>query len=134
VPVLITRSLGAYAPHGHLAGVTEDEFVPFVTLASARGLPVFDEVLETNFARPRTAPPDYRRLLGGVRPGLTFCAFHPNAPGPGEIEVIEPDTFHVRTDEYDLFRDAAWATWIAEQPVRLIGMRDLRDRMRVPAP
>ena len=62
--------------------------------------------------------------------GLVFCAYHPNAPGPGEIEVIEPDTWHVRTDEYELFGTDTWNGWLADQPFELTTMRALRDDYR----
>lgn len=128
VPIVITATLAGYAPNKHVAGVDERVFAPFVDAARSAGLPVFDFVLETDFGRPATANVDYRSLLGNVRGDLTFCAFHPNAPG--EVEVIEPDTSHVRTDEYALFASRAWKEWLGEQSFTMISMRELRDRYR----
>ena len=128
LPVLITSTLGAYGPNNHLAGVSETEFAPFVSLASAAGLPVFDIVLETDFRRPAGQPVDYRALLGAASGDLAFCAFHPNAPG--DIEVIEPDTSHVRTDEYELFGATDWHAWLRDQSFELCDMRTLRDAYR----
>jgi hypothetical protein len=128
VPVLITSTLGAYAPIAHLAGVTDENFAPFVDIASAVGLPIVDRVLETDFGRARGDEADYRRLLGTPSVGLTFCAFHPNAPG--DVETIEPDTWHVRTDEYALFSSADWLEWLRAQPFERCGMRTLRDDWR----
>ena len=54
-----------------------------------------------------------------------FCAFHPNAPGGAEVEVIEPNTFHVRTDEYELFGADSWKGWLTGQPYELASMGDL---------
>jgi chitin disaccharide deacetylase len=118
LPVLITSTLGAYAPNNHLAGVSEEEV----------GLPVFDMVLETDFRRPKQQPVDYRALLGTASGDLAFCAFHPNAPG--EIEVIEPNSCHVRTDEYELFGSSDWHAWLEEQAFELCDMRSLRDAYR----
>ncbi len=128
VPVLITRTLGAYGPCGHLAGVTEEEFAPFVAAAVDAGLPVFDRVLETDFGRPADRAPAYEEILGAITEDddLVFCAFHPNAPGPGEIEVIDLGNHHVRTDEHRLFGSPEWQAWLDRQPFTLTAMRDLR--------
>ncbi len=127
VPVLLTGTLRAYGPCNHLAGVDGAPFDDAVAGARAAGMPVFDEVLETDFSRPRDRPADYRAVLGGLDEGLVYCAFHPNAPGGAEIEVIEPDTFHVRTDEYELFGTTEWRDWLVSRPYALTTMRELRD-------
>ncbi len=133
VPVLITASLDAYGPNKHLAGADDGALRDAVAAARAAGMPVFDKVLETDFYRPRGQPADYREMLGSLDPGLVYCAFHPNAPG-GEIEVIEPDQFHVRTDEYQLFGSVEWREWLQSRPYALTGMRELRDAWRADAP
>ena len=128
LPIVITSTLAGYEPHNHLVGVTEATFAPFVIASQAAGLPVFDAVLETNFSRRADEPVDYRALLGRAAGDLVFCAFHPNTPG--EIEVIEPDTSHVRTDEYELFSTTAWRSWLDAQTFTLTAMRDLRTELR----
>jgi predicted glycoside hydrolase/deacetylase ChbG (UPF0249 family) len=141
IPVLITGSLDDYGPRNHLADVTNQMFAEFVDAATAAGLPVFTRVLETDFARARHTAADYRGLLGrGVANAtLVFAALHPCAPGPGEIEVIEPDQHHVRTDEYAAFSDPAWVHWLETQhrngAFEVVTMRELRDeyRARLPA-
>lgn len=130
LPVLITATLSAYDPCGHLADVTDETFAPFVDAARAAGMPVFDRVLETDFGRRRDDPVDYEAKLTSADASLVFCAFHPCRPGPGEIEHIEPDQHHVRVDEYDLLRTDAWHQWLTAQPFELIGMSTLRDEMR----
>lgn len=127
VPVLITGTLGDYGPGNHLAGADEEPFNRAVSAARSAGMPVFDRVLETDFARPRSRPADYRAVLSGLEAGLIYCAFHPNAGGGAEIEAIEPDQFHVRTDEYELFSTAAWKEWIETRGYALTTMRELRD-------
>ena len=126
IPVLITGALSAYAPYNHLAGAGDGPFLEAVADARAAGMPVFDEVLETDFARPRDRPADYEAMLGSLDTDLVYCAFHPNAPGT-EIEAIEPAKFHVRTDEYGLFGTRGWQDWLHDQPFVLTGMRELRD-------
>jgi predicted glycoside hydrolase/deacetylase ChbG (UPF0249 family) len=131
VPILLTSTLAGYSPNNHLVGATEADFVTFVARAHRLGQPVFDAVLETPFGRPVTeAPaPVYRELLERVPAGMSFLALHPTAPG--EVEVIEPGTAHIRTDEYQLFRSDDFRTWLSDLGFELIGMRSLRDALRV---
>lgn len=130
VPALITSTLAGYDPHDHLAGTTEEQFATFVSAAEAAGMPVFGRVVETDFARPRGAPAEYRTKLHSTDEQLVYCAFHPCRPGPGEIEEIEPASHHVRIDEYELFRTDDWLAWLEAQPFEVIGMRQLRDDWR----
>ena len=130
VPVLITDSLAAYGPRRHVASPSEaqvaDEAIRSAAAdARAAGMPVFDVVLETDFSRAPQEPAAYQEMLGSLEENLVFCAFHPNAPGGAEIEVIEPDSFHVRTDEYELFGTDGWKEWLMSQPYELASMADL---------
>ncbi|WP_420620879.1 polysaccharide deacetylase family protein [Candidatus Poriferisocius sp.] len=130
VPVLITDSLAAYGPRRHVASPSEaqasDEAIRSAAAdARAAGMPVFDVVLETDFSRAPQEPSAYQEMLGSLEEDLVFCAFHPNAPGGAEIEVIEPDSFHVRTDEYELFGTDGWKEWLMSQPYELASMADL---------
>lgn len=130
VPVLITDSLAAYGPRRHVASPSEaqaaDEAIRSAAAdARAAGIPVFDVVLETDFSRAPQEPAAYQEMLGSLEENLVFCAFHPNAPGGAEIEVIEPDSFHVRTDEYELFGTDGWKEWLKSQPYELASMADL---------
>jgi predicted glycoside hydrolase/deacetylase ChbG (UPF0249 family) len=130
LPVLLTRTLGGYAPNNHLEGATEAEYAPFVAAAQRDGQPLFDAVLETPWDRPRDEPaaPRYHDLFGRVGPGLSFLALHPNAPG--ELEAIEPDSSHIRTDEYALFRSDEFRGWVAAQALQPVGMRQLPEVYR----
>ena len=129
IPVLLTRTLSSYGPNNHIVGVDDADFDRFVTQAQAAGMPVFDEVLETDFSRPRDVPTAYEDMLTTpevLAHGLVFCAFHPCAPGPGEIEVIEPDCWHVRTDEYAFFATDEWLAVLDAHPFELTTMKELR--------
>lgn len=131
VPVLITRTLADYGPHAHLAGTTETQFAPFVDQARTAHMPIVDRVLETDFGRPQGVVADYQGMLRAIAGlDLVFCAFHPNAPGPGEVEAIEPGTWHVRTDEYELFGSETWTDWLSAQPFEVVSMATLRAEMR----
>ena len=133
IPVLLTANLGDYGPNNHLRGAGHGPYREAVAAARSAAMPVFDVVLETDFSRPRSRPADYRALLGDLGSGLTYCAFHPNAPGGAEIEIIEPEQFHVRTDEYELFSTAGWRDWLESRPYALTTMRELRDGWRADA-
>jgi chitin disaccharide deacetylase len=128
LPILLTKTLDGYGPREpHLRGTTSEQFDEFVAVATVAGLPLVDLVLETDFARPPSSVGGlYETLFGSVQGDITYMAFHPNKPG--DIEVIEPDQFHVRTQEYELFRTVAWVTWLQSQPIELLGMRSIRDR------
>jgi predicted glycoside hydrolase/deacetylase ChbG (UPF0249 family) len=131
LPVLITRKLSHYGPNNHIVGVTDDQFNPFVELAKAKNFPVFERVLETNFARPSSVELEddaYQKMFTKKQDGLTFAALHPNAPG--EVEVIEPRQFHVRTREYEIFRSVEYLNWLKQRHIKPIGMREIRDAMR----
>lgn len=130
IPVLITSTLGRYGPNNHLDDVSEAAFAPFVDMARTAGMPIFDRVPETDFARPRGTPAAYHEMLASVDDALVYCAFHPCASGPGEIEVIEPGAHHVRVDEHELFRTDEWIDWLDAQEFELTGMRGLRDELR----
>lgn len=134
IPALITVDIAAYGPQNHLTGVSEETFAEFVHQARSAGMPVFDVVLETDFRRPRGTPVAYETMLTAADEHgdqeLVYCAFHPCAAGPGEVERIDGEWWHVRTDEHRIFGDPSWKDWLDAQPFQVIGMRELRDEMR----
>ena len=132
LPVLLTKKLSQYGPNNHIVGVTDDQFAEFVVFAGDKRMPIFDRVLETDFNRKSvTALGDlaYQTMFTKNTTGLTFAALHPNAPG--EVEVIEPNQFHVRTQEYEIFSSKTYLSWLAKKEIKPIGMRELRDEMRL---
>jgi chitin disaccharide deacetylase len=130
LPVLITSAFDGYGPRKpHLRGSVTEPFDRAVRRAADNGMELFDVVLETDFGRRLTPYADNaERLFDNVASGLTFMALHPNAPG--EVEVIEPNQFHVRTQEYQRFRTPEFADWLQAQPFDVTGMRPLREAMR----
>ena len=63
-----------------------------------------------------------------MREGLTFFCLHFNAPG--ELELIEPRSAYIRTEEYELFRDQGFRDWLGAQDIDIIGMKPLREELR----
>ena len=132
LPVLLTKKLSQYGPNNHITGVSDERFEGFINFAEQTRQPIFDRVLETDFGRPSTqslAPDAYQKMFTKSKTGLTFAALHPNAPG--EVEVIEPNQFHVRTQEYEIFSSKDYLTWLTKNEIKSIGMRELRDAMRL---
>ena len=132
LPVLLTKKLSQYGPNNHITGVSDERFESFINFAEQARQPIFDRVLETDFGRPSTqslAPDAYQKMFTKSKTGLTFAALHPNAPG--EVEVIEPNQFHVRTQEYEIFSSKDYLTWLTKNEITPIGMRELRDAMRL---
>jgi predicted glycoside hydrolase/deacetylase ChbG (UPF0249 family) len=132
LPVLLTKKLSQYGPNNHIVGVTDEQFDEFVVLAGEKNMPIFDRVLETDFNRKATMQLGdfaYQTMFTKNLTGLTFAALHPNAPG--EVEVIEPNQFHVRTQEHEIFSSNNYLSWLAKNEIKPIGMRELRDEMRL---
>jgi chitin disaccharide deacetylase len=132
LPVLLTKKLSDYGPNNHVARVTDEQFDEFVVLAEGERMQIFDRVLETDFNRKAVTVLDdlaYQTMFTKNLNGLTFAALHPNAPG--EVEVIEPNQFHVRTQEYKIFSSENYLSWLAKKEIKPIGMRELRDEMRL---
>jgi hypothetical protein len=132
LPVLLTKKLSQYGPNNHIVGVTDDQFSEFVNFAEKVSQPIFDRVLETDFNRKSVTALDdlaYQKMFTKDTTGLTFAALHPNAPG--EVEVIEPNQFHVRTQEYEIFSSKNYLSWLVKKEIKPIGMRELRDEMRL---
>ena len=63
-----------------------------------------------------------------VKEGLTFFCLHFNAPG--ELDLIEPRSAYIRTEEYELFRDQSFRDWLDAQDIDIIGMKPLREELR----
>ncbi len=96
--------------------------------AAADGEPVFDLFFETPWDRTGEAEPVYRAALGLAGEGISFFAFHFNAPG--DFEAVEPEFARYRTDEYALFSSGRIEPMLTELGIQLIGMREIRDRRR----
>jgi predicted glycoside hydrolase/deacetylase ChbG (UPF0249 family) len=134
LPILLTSTIAAFTPNDNLVGVTEESHNRGVDRARAAGFAIFDAALQTTWGRPRSKPaePAYKAIIESVRDGLTFICFHFNAPG--ELELIEPRSAYIRTEEYELFKSEGFRAWLGAQDLDIVGMRPLRDELRTKLP
>lgn len=136
LPVVLPATIAGYGISRHLPDATEDDLAPVIAAAREAGMPVFDRVIESDFARPAGMPLDLEgRLRSAIAEGgLVYMALHPCHSG--EIEAIDPGRPHVRTDEVVELLAPAWRdlldSLVAAGEVELVGMRQLRDERRGP--
>lgn len=119
VPVLFPRTVEAYGPIHNLGPLDSSYYEARSLDLDGAGEVLVDRVLETPWHQEKTAEERYRALFAEVGPGVNFLALHANAPG--EIEMIEPDSAQIRTEEYAVLRNAAW---IDDLPVERGTLKD----------
>ena len=128
LPIVLMRRVEGGNPRPAGQPATSPQFDAAADAAAAIGEPVFDLFFETPWDRTEGAESVYRAALAGVGEGLSFFAFHFNAPG--DFEAVEPEFARFRTDEYALFGSGKIEPMLAEYGISLIGMREIRDRRR----
>jgi hypothetical protein len=128
LPIVMTPTLATYGGIHNLQGVADADYRGHADQARALGFRIFDRILETPWQRSGPVDPAYRQMIDTITPGYTFMALHFNAPG--ELEFIEPESSHIRIEEYDLFRGLEFRDWMAGRGLNVIGMRPLRDQLR----
>ena len=128
LPVLLVKDLGRYNPASYAGPLDTAGYDAEVAKARAEGEPIFEVVFETPWARTTDAETAYRKIFAEIPEGLTFLSMHFNAPG--DFEVIAPNSAHIRTEEYALFRTPHIGEWVKEFDLEIIGMRGLRDELR----
>lgn len=124
IPILMTPSLTTYGGIHNLKGVADEAYRRHVTFALSKGMVMFDRIVETPWHPEEPPETTYRKLIAGIAPGLTFFAMHFTMPG--EIEAIDRQAAHIRIGEYRLFRSPGFGSWLRQQGLTLIGMKDVR--------
>lgn len=128
LPVLLPRDPAGYLGVLNMGPVDPAVLADQARAAEAAGLPLFDHFGMTPGADSARARQAYEGLVEATPPGLSFLAFHCNAPG--DIETIVPPRAQWRIDEYNLFRDPGFLAWVAGRDIHLIGFRPIRDWWR----
>jgi predicted glycoside hydrolase/deacetylase ChbG (UPF0249 family) len=104
----------------------------FAALASeleAAGVPVLDGFDSNSLGFPPGQGEAHNRSrLRGLRPGVNYLICHP-AQGGAELSSICPDA-HARDFERGFYGGEAGARALAEEGIRTVGMRALRNLMR----
>jgi hypothetical protein len=67
----------------------------------------------------------YRRLIDGVRPGLTHLLFHPAKMGD-ELLAIDKERPDSRHADYLAFTDDSLKDYIEDAGIHMIGFRELK--------
>lgn len=131
LPVLLPRAIESYLDVLKLGAVRPEAYGPYLEELEAEGAQFVDRFRMTPGVPSTAAEATYRRLIASLEPGVTFLSLHANAPG--DIETIVPDRAHWRTDEHRILADPAFAAFLREQGVELVGFRELRARLRAGA-
>jgi hypothetical protein len=128
LPILLVKDYNRFNPRSYSGPMSNEPYAAALAQARAKGFPIFEIVFETPWQRTTSAEVAYRELFQGIPDGMTFLSLHFNAPG--DFEVVEPDSAHIRTDEYKLFKTARIGEWVRECGLEVIGLRGVRDRLR----
>jgi chitin disaccharide deacetylase len=128
LPILLVKDYNTFNPQSYSGPMTNERYDAALAQAQAKGFPVCEIVHETPWQRTTDAETAYREMFQSIPEGMTFLSLHFNAPG--DFEVIEPEYAHIRTDEYALFKTPRIGEWVQEYGLEVIGLRDIRDRLR----
>ena len=128
LPILLVKDLRRFNPMSYAGAALTETYDSVVARARAAGEPIFDLVVESPWGRRTDAETAYRRMFAEIQDGLTYLSLHFNKPG--DFEAIEPDHAHIRTEEYGVFKSGLVAELVAAHAVDVIGMRQIRDRLR----
>ena len=128
LPLLLVKDYSTFNPRRYSGPLSNERYDAALAVAQAKGFPVFETVYETPWQRTADAESAYGEIFRGIPEGLTYLSLHFNAPG--DFEVIEPEMAHIRTEEYALFRTPRIREWVRDNGLEVIGLRDIRDRLR----
>ena len=127
IPVLLTGTLGAYGPSNHLTGAGHAPYVEAVAVARAAGMPLFDEVLETDFARPGTSPPTTRRCWAASTRHSSTAPSIPTLRAARRSRPSSPTSAMCAPTSTSCSPQRPWKHWLESRPYTLTTMRELRD-------
>jgi predicted glycoside hydrolase/deacetylase ChbG (UPF0249 family) len=128
LPILLVKDLRRFNPMSYAGTARTETYDSVVARAREAGEPIFDLVVESPWGRRTDAETAYRQMFAEIQDGLTYLSLHFNKPG--DFEAIEPNHAHIRTEEYAVFKSGLVAEFVAAHGVDVIGMRQIRDRLR----
>jgi len=128
LPVLFPRDLRQYTSVLDFEGISLEGYFELLGKLESEGWPLVDHFRMSPWVPKEDTDRVYREMAAGLPAGLTMVALHPTQSG--EIESIAPAKAHFRTEEYRLLRDPEFKKFVADEGIRLIGFRPLRDLLR----
>ena len=128
LPVLYPRHVPQYLETLRMGEVELSVYEGRSAAVEAGGIPIVDYFATTPGVASAYAECSYQALVRAAPAGLSFLAFHCNAPG--DIETIIPERAQWRVDEFNLFSSDTFLEWVRQQGLRLTGFREIRDRYR----
>jgi predicted glycoside hydrolase/deacetylase ChbG (UPF0249 family) len=112
-------------------GRDADVYIEQTRKLDARGWPLLDNIIVRTLSEvePEDKERQFKQWFAGLRPGLTHFLCHPAAGGE-ELDAIVPATCRHRAREYELFRTREMRDYCENLGIKLIGYREIRDRLR----
>jgi chitin disaccharide deacetylase len=111
----VALPLGPGALHAHIEPSHREHVIAFDGWAE---LP-----LNISASRLETA----KRIFDALPVGVSYLLSHPAVDSP-ELRGIAPD-WEARVADYELYMSDEWASFLDASGLRLIGMREIRDRL-----
>lgn len=121
------------AHEGALAALGEraDAYLEQQRRLEERGWPLLDHVIARTMLEiePEEKEARFRRFFRELRPGLTLFITHPACSGE-ELAAIDPIGGRYRAREGEIFRTREMRDYCESLGIRLIGYKEVRDRLR----
>jgi predicted glycoside hydrolase/deacetylase ChbG (UPF0249 family) len=101
-----------------------------VAVMGAEGFPILDNLDANSLSfAPGEGRAHNEKRIAGLKPGLNYLICHPALDGD-ELRSVTPDSAHQRDFERRFYAGAEGAQVLAQQGVKTLGMRPLRDLLR----
>ena len=100
----------------------------FVRDLEAGGMPLFDDIAMLPLDDPADRVGAVKRIVDGLRPGLTLLILHPARDTP-ELRALAPD-WRGRVADYEAFLSRDVRDYLRGSGVQVIGYRPLREALR----
>jgi predicted glycoside hydrolase/deacetylase ChbG (UPF0249 family) len=128
VPAMLPRpeSPGAQA----MAASNEqiEQLKPLAAQIEARGLPLMDGIMMMPLDQPKGQMEVVKQMIAALPVGITHFILHPAVNSP-EVQAACPD-WESRVANYETLMDPAFKQILADEGVKPIGYRHLRDLLR----
>lgn len=128
LPVLIPKNISETLKLYKIDDADESFYVNIINNLEDNGYPLVDNFKITPCFPSSEAKSGYEGLLSSTPQGITFLSLHPNTSD--SIKSIDSVMYHVRIDEYQLFRRYFNIDWLKARGIEAINYRQIRDILR----